>query len=392
MQNESAMTLRVALFTDTLDETNGVANTYQRLRRYAEENGLRLDIYCPAVDANDSIEELGSTRVMRFRPHLAIRYYEHLQFSFFPNPRIEKTFDEFGPYDIVQVAAPGNLGLAGRALAKKHKLPSLGVHHTQLQDYAAEFLTGPIAETARQFSTQILKSFYSSFDRVLCTTPAMEQMLKETGLAVRTSLFSRGVDTEAYSPSLRTRPRGGRPVRLFYAGRISPEKNLKTLMTVADRLHAKHDVELVLAGDGPIKAELEQAYPWAKFLGYRKGADLAAEYADADIFVFPSLTDTFGNVVQEALASQTPAVVMDRKGPGEIVRHGETGLIGATEKEFEAAIESLVIDDSRRLKMGENARIYAESRNWDNVFDELWSTYAETIAEHRARRNQALPT
>ncbi len=381
---------RVALFTDTLDETNGVANTYNRMLRNAEASGRRLDVYCPSLTGEDTVTESGTTRVMRFRPHLAIRYYEHLQFSFFPNPRIDRAFQEFGPYDLVQAAAPGNLGIAGRILMRRHKLAGIAVHHTQLQDYAAEFLGPAVAEPARLLSIQILAGFYRGFDRVLCTTPAMEAHVREIGLAERTGIFSRGVDTEAFSPAMRRREAGG-PIRLLYAGRVSPEKNLRLLMEVADRLRRRHEIEVVIAGDGIIREELEAAYPWARFLGYVRGADLAQAYADADVFAFPSLTDTFGNVIQEAMASGVPAVVMDPRGPGEIVEASGAGLIGTDEAAFEAALERLISGAEFRIRLGIQARQYAESRSWDRVFDELWSTYAETVAEHRARRNPALP-
>lgn len=367
--------LRLALFTDTFDETNGVAHTYRTLADYCQKEGRSLDVFAPGPI--DSEEDHGSLRIHRFGRSLGVEYYDDLHFSIIPNRRVAGVFEQHGPYDLVQVAAPGNLGGWGRRLSRKFRLPLVGVHHTMLQDYAAMRSPWFLSELVRQGSLEILRRFYRPCRTVLAPTPGVAEFVRRAGIAKRSDVFSRGVDAERFSPSHRTRSDG--KVRLLYVGRLAVEKNLLALSRILTQVHTARECEMAFVGEGPLQDQLRQDLPWAKFLGRLKGDELSQAYADGDIFVFPSLTDTFGNVVNEAQASGVPCVVMDRNGPGEIIDPGVTGILAPTEYSFAEGVVSLVDDSARRRSMGRAAAAAAKERSWDKVFNRLWDVYGQVV-------------
>ncbi|MCG9894909.1 MAG: glycosyltransferase family 1 protein [Fimbriimonadaceae bacterium] len=365
---------RVALFADTFDETNGVAHTYRTLAEYSEGRRLPLHVFCPGADG-DQREDRGSVTIHRFRRTVGIQYYEGLFFDLLPNRRIADRFAESGPFDLVHLAAPGTLGGWGRRLAARHRLPSVGVHHTQLHDYAALRVPPALAKPARRFSLQVLRRFFSRCRLVFAPTPSMARFVTEAGLCRRSEVLGRGVDAGRFHPAHRTRPADS-PVQILYVGRLSVEKNLEDLVSALNRTkQAKPAVEAVLVGDGPLRRSLEDRLPWARFTGMIRGEALARTYADSDIFFFPSRTDTFGNVVNEAMASGLPCLVMDRQGPGEVIREGETGRIADSPEEAARILEDWIDDPPLRRRLAENARALAESRTWDAVFSGLWDRY-----------------
>lgn len=372
--------LRLALFTDTFDETNGVAHTYRTLAEFCRSTGRQLDVFAPGTC--DSDEEHGSLRIHRFSRGLGLEYYDDLHFSIVPNWRVQQIFDQSGPYDLVQVAAPGNLGGWGRRLAKRKGLPLIGVHHTMLQDYAAMRVPKLLSGLVRSGSLEILRRFYRPCQTVLAPTPKVAEFVRKVGISKQSDVFSRGVDTSRFSPDLRTRPRNER-VRLLYVGRLAVEKNLEALSRILNQVKAKRDCEMVFVGDGPLKTQLEKDLPWARFEGRKKGEALSEAYADGDIFVFPSLTDTFGNVVNEAQASGVPCLVMDPNGPGEIISHERTGLLAQSEEAFVEGIINLIDVPQRRSAMSQAARAAAKERSWERVFDNLWDVYGR-VAKQRA--------
>ncbi len=372
--------LRLALFTDTFDETNGVAHTYRTLAEFCRSRGRQLDVFAPG--SSDSDETDGSLRIHRFSRGIGLEYYDGLHFSLLPNWRVQQVFEEHGPYDLVQVAAPGNLGGWGRRLARKGRLPLIGVHHTMLQDYAAMRVPRFLSGLVRTGSLEVLRRFYRPCSTVLAPTPKVAEFVRRVGISSQSDVFSRGVDTNRFSPEHRSRPHSG-PVRLLYVGRLAVEKNLESLTRILNQVKAKRDCEMVFVGDGPLKKQLEKDLPWAKFEGRKKGEALSEAYANGDVFVFPSLTDTFGNVVNEAQASGIPCLVMDPNGPGEIISHEKTGLLAQSEEAFAEGIISLIDVPQRRTAMSQAARAAAKERSWERVFDSLWDVYGR-VAKQKA--------
>jgi glycosyltransferase involved in cell wall biosynthesis len=211
----------------------------------------------------------------------------------------------------------------------------------------------------------------------------------------RVEIWGRGVNSEHFHPGKRDgelRRQHGLPenaVVLACCGRLAAEKNLETLLTAFSRLGPSSPVNLLLIGDGPLRPKLEAAAdPRVIFTGYRRGEELASIYASADLFVFPSLSDTFGNVLLEAMASGLPAVAFDVPGPRDVVRHGETGLlVGEVGAEpLTAALAGLIADPARLGRMAASAHQYAAGQDWEKINSVVRRRYLEVV---RAATKQA---
>ncbi len=197
------------------------------------------------------------------------------------------------------------------------------------------------------------------------------------------ALMPRGVDTLAFSPEYRDRNGTEDAFVLGFCGRLSIEKNVYLLARIRTELIARGitNFRFLIVGHGKEEGWLRQQLPNAEFTGVLRGRELGRAYANMDLFVFPSHTDTFGNVVLEALASGVPAVVTPDGGPRYIVKDGETGCI-ATDDQFSAAVARIIHDPGLHAQMGLAARTYAQSASWDSVFEGVYSTYDEVLASH----------
>jgi glycosyltransferase involved in cell wall biosynthesis len=179
---------------------------------------------------------------------------------------------------------------------------------------------------------------------------------------------------------------------VLYVGRLSFEKNLNALLTAHAALCAESGerAQLVLVGDGPARASLERETDprHVTFTGYLRGEALATAYASADVFAFPSLTETFGQVVQEAMASGLPVVAFEAEGVRDLIRHGESGLLApiGDVAAFTRALRALLSSPEQRERMGAHGRASAEQRGWDRVMDELVLTYERVIAAYNLAR------
>jgi len=200
-----------------------------------------------------------------------------------------------------------------------------------------------------------------------------------------------GVDATLFSPRHRSRQwknaiaSGGKKI-LLYAGRLVWEKDLRTLIGVYDRLHEnRSDWTLVLAGDGPVRQELASAMPEAKFLGSLSGRALSVAYASSDILVFPSTTETFGNVIIEAMASGLTPICAAEGGAGGSIQHGINGFVTNPRDASDIVrhIRALLDDPGRCRAMGKAARTYARTQTWEGIFERLFTDYRNVIAEYR---------
>jgi glycosyltransferase involved in cell wall biosynthesis len=366
--------MRVALLLDTFHEVNGVANTYRRFWNFSQRVQLPADFI--VYGNEDGVEERsGKTRLFQFKPRHAFRYYEDLKLEVLPNRKLKGLLKR-EDYDVVHIAAPGSLGLMGIQAARRRKSKIVGAFHTKLAEYAGHMTPKLISRLSEGCSWGILKWFYNQCDLVLPTTPLMGQYLKRNGIHKPLKVFSRGVDSSLFHPRKRVRKANPEDPTILYVGRISEEKNLPMLAEALGKLWARGlSFRARFVGDGPLRKTLQRRLPNAEFDGYLHGEALAAAYADADIFAFPSKTDTFGNVVLEALASGLPSVVASEQGPGEIIQDGFDGTLAESPEAFESALYQLLADQELRGRMSHNARQRAEARDWDAVFWDLWSQY-----------------
>jgi glycosyltransferase involved in cell wall biosynthesis len=240
--------------------------------------------------------------------------------------------------------------------------------------------------------------FYDQMDVVFAPSTFYREQLIEAGLSpTKVKIMRRGVDTDRFSPAHRDPAfweRFGleRATTLVYVGRVSEEKNVERLLKDFVRLRETHrNVQLAIVGDGPQLVELERRYRRqdVAFTGALRGDDLATAYASADLFVFPSTTDTFGNVVLEAMASGLPAIVTDRGGPQEIVVDEHTGLVvnADTRDGLLNAMKHLSTNAQQRRKMAQAARRSSESARWSEIFDQFWAAMEPATRPDHASLN-----
>lgn len=372
-------TIRVGHFTDTFFEVNGVALTLQHQMHLARDS----DKYLKIITCNGGYPA-SDNGVANFQPIAvhALPQYPELQIAYPPFLDIlDYCYQE--AFTHIHSATPGPVGLAALAVARILRLPISGTYHTALPQYA-RFLTEDA--TVEGIVWRYTLWYYDQMDAIYVPSRSTAEELVEKGIRPeKIRLFPRGVDTRRFHPDkrndafIRERFQVRAPLRLLYVGRISREKNLSALADAFRMLsRRRHDVQLVVVGDGPYRARLEEELrdTPAVFTGYLGGDDLARVYASCDLFVFPSTTDTFGNVVLEAQASGLPVLVTHDGGPKENMIPGITGLVvdGHAESLLHG-MERLLGDRGAMRKMGAAARRAMEERSFERAFDETWGMY-----------------
>ncbi len=303
---------------------------------------------------------------------------------------IRRELERFKP-DVIHITGPSELGIFGAYFAWQMGIPFVASWHTNVHEYAARrmaWLTQRIGERRGKTVEQGVESgalwatsqFYKLARVLFAPNDELCKMLeRSTGRPCY--LMQRGVDTELFSPMRRTRAAGDDAVVLGYVGRLSVEKNVALLARVERELAAMgvSGVRFLIVGHGSEESTLRAGLSRAEFAGVLRGTALAEAYANMDLLVFPSHTDTFGNVVLEALASGVPAVVTPDGGPKFIVRDGETGFV-VQDDGFARAVAVLVQDRAQLERMRVNARSYALGCSWDTVFERVYAGY-ETAYE-----------
>lgn len=247
-----------------------------------------------------------------------------------------------------------------------------------------------VAQQAENASLLILRWFYSRARVIVAPNNELVQQLHElTGRP--TFLMRRGVDTNLFSPVRRDRTSG--VFRIGYVGRLTAEKNVRFLAELSEALRAsgRRDFEFVIVGQGREQEWLKANLPNARFTGVLRGEELAQAYANMDLFVFPSTTDTFGNVILEAMASGVPAVVTAEGGPKFLVQSGVTGYVAADLTSFKRCVKSLLSDLDTHHAMREAARHYACGLSWDSVFEKLFATYRHCYNVSRPSGAKSVP-
>jgi glycosyltransferase involved in cell wall biosynthesis len=291
----------------------------------------------------------------------------------------------FGP-DVIHITGPSELGIFGAYYAWKHGIRLAASWHTNLHEYSArrlEWLTRRLPGDAGAWvergvearALAAITRFYKLASVLYAPNEELCGML-ERGTGKPCHLMQRGVDTGLFTPKRRTRGESDSGFVLGYVGRLSIEKNVELLIRIERELAAigVEGVRFSIIGHGAEEEGLRRELRAAHFAGVLRGEALAAGYADMDALVFPSHTDTFGNVVLEALASGVPAVVTPDGGPKFIVRDGETGFV-VPDEGFARAIAMLARDRERLSKMRRAARAYAMGCSWDAVFARVYGAY-----------------
>jgi phosphatidylinositol alpha 1,6-mannosyltransferase len=379
---------RVAYLPDSFHEVNGVAHTSRNFVAYAQRHGLPFLCVRAGVRAQ-AFEQTGELRTLELkRSRGSVRMEKDLEFDtlFWRHGQaIRLALERFRP-DVIHITGPSELGMFGAYFAWEMGVPLAASWHTNVHEYAARrmgWLTGHLSvgrgaaiESGVEAGTLWATSQFYKLAKVLFAPNGELCRMLEKTTGRPCFLMQRGVDTEWFSPAHRTRAVSDRSVVLGYVGRLSVEKNVTLLARVERELKAMgvDGVRFLIVGHGSEEAALRRELAEAEFAGVLRGAALARAYADMDVLVFPSHTDTFGNVVLEALASGVPAVVAPDGGPKFIVQDGETGFV-TEDDHFAGAVAELVRDRARLEEMRLKARAHALGCSWDAVFDRVYLGY-----------------
>lgn len=388
---------RVALFADSFVEVNGAAMTCRKLAGYAKEKSLPMLCVFGAQETRAWDE--GSVRMLSLkRSPASISLDEGLAFDpFFSRhiPRVLDAFEAFSP-NTIHITGLNDVSIIGSYLAWKESIPMVGSWHTNLHEFAsrriAKFFrwlpnrTGDTISRAveeRIFDGSML--YYRMPNVILSPN---EELVATIGKRTRrdSRLMGRGVDCSFFSPEKRTADDG--KIRIGFVGRLRPEKNPRVLIEVERKLieEGVDDYEFLIVGEGSDRAWLEENLKRSRFTGFLTGDELANAYADMDIFLFPSETDAFGNVVQEALASGVPAIVSPKGGPKTIIEPGRSGFIASSGDEYGERAAELIRNPQRLAEMKVAARKRAETRSWSAVFDGVFEAYRDVLRMRADRR------
>ncbi|WP_150266974.1 glycosyltransferase family 4 protein [Paenibacillus tepidiphilus] len=382
--------MRLALFTDTyLPQTNGVSRTLERLTGHLNRRGIEHLLFAPGPVSEPLC-------------HSPVRPIPSIPFLLYPECRlalpglfsIQSQMKAFRP-DLVHLATPFTMGLYGLHAARKLRLPHIASYHTNFDRYLDYYHMKGLVPLYWKY----MRWFHHSCSAILAPSQETISTLASHGFT-GLRLWSRGIDCSLYTPEKRS---GGireryaltAPLVLLYVGRLAPEKNLATLLAAMRLLppSAAADLHLLVAGDGPLRHELQaQAPANVTFTGAMYGEELAELYASADLFVFPSSTETFGNVVLEAMASGLPVIAAAGGATQELVAPGVNGRLFAPQdpQALALAILRTAGDPAGRSAMGREGRRLALGRSWESIFDGLIEDYADVI-ERRSAAAAELP-
>jgi len=383
---------RSLVFTDTFSETNGVAGTMRMLAAAAGAGEISLAV---ATADPAALDGPGLVR-LEADWSLPLPAYESLALNFPLLTRVLARVESEAPA-LIHVATPGPIGLCGLAAAKLLGLPLVGSYHTELGPYALHLTRDAVIADA--FSLYV-DWFYRQCDALLAPTRALAERLGQRRGFGALGIWGRGVDTSLFAPSKRSGPLrasllGGGETLILSVGRLSEEKRLDVLLDAFALLEpARSGLRLAIAGDGPARERLERrAGAEVRFLGELRGEELARLYASADVFCFPSTTDTFGQVLLEAGASGLPLVAARAGGAPELVAEGESGLLVSPDDPaaFAEAIAALASSTRLRLRYGAHARLLATKRSWTRSLEELRDAYAVTLSASSHAATTLLP-
>ena len=383
--------LRVGLFTDTLDEVNGVARFLETMSSQAELRGAELTLHTCTAKA---VKDLPTRKNFAPLISLPMPFYNGLSLNLPPALEVLEWADR-QQFDAIHVSTPGPMGLMGWLVAKMLKVPLITTYHTDFPKYI-ERLTGDYRLTSA--TTGYMTWFYSQATTVFTRSRSSMKTLEALGVpADRLELVPPCVDGERFTPDHRNvavweKLGVGEPHRILFAGRVSVEKNLPMLAEAFNSVcQARRDVALVVAGDGPYLAQMRKVLAGlpVHFLGFQNDAQLQSLYASSDLLVFPSRTDTLGQVVMEAQASGLPVLVSDEGGPREMMDQGLTGLSlsGTDAGAWAQAIVDLIDDDTRRLRMSRTAPTRMARFAPAAAFEAFWQAHekaATSVADREA--------
>jgi len=373
--------MRIAIFTDTyFPQVNGVSKYLEEMQKYMDNYDIDYQLFVPQKPIGMEMNNITSFYGMPFL------LYPELKISWPSRNRIKSTLDKFNP-DVIYLPTPLSIGMAGLKYAKRNGIPIVSTYHTNFPQYLRYYHLDSLQKAVWKY----LRWFHSFSQINFCPSMETIEQLQNHGIN-NLDLSNNGIDCAVFSPEIRSEelrklfaPEG--EVLLLYVGRVAPEKDLDVLIRSIGLLNnAQVAFKLLVVGDGPaLKALQEQDIANVIFTGYKSGRELQEIYASSDIFVFPSRTETFGNVILEAMASGLPVVAAYAGGVKESLIDMSNGLAftPGDEKEMADCILRLVVDSKLRKILADNARSFALARTWDVIFSSFFRSCRMIIPDQQ---------
>jgi glycosyltransferase involved in cell wall biosynthesis len=370
--------MRIALFTETfLPKVDGIVTRLKYTIEHLQKHGDEVLVFCPA----GGLDSYCGARIHGLSA-FPLPLYPELKIAL-PRPEIGQQLAKFKP-DIIHVVNPAVLGLAGIFYAKSHHIPLVASYHTHLPKYLEHYGLGVL----EGLLWELLKGAHNQADLNLCTSSVMVQELRGHGID-RVDLWQRGVDTETFHPTKATTEMRHHLTQgestshlLLYVGRLGAEKEIEQIKSILATIPGSR---LAIVGDGPHRANLETYFAGTPthFVGYLGGEKLAAAYAVADAFIFPSRTETLGLVLLEAMAAGCPVIAARSGGIPDIVTDGQNGYLFDPQDPQGAilATQKLFADAQSSLTLRKNARAEAERWNWSSATQQLQGYYRQVVSE-----------
>lgn len=395
--------LRIAYFPDSFLEVNGVAMTSNRLVSFVKKRGLPF-VNVHAGPETEVTADGNFTSLSLKRSPASFEMDEGLHYDpFFQRHAgfVRRELEKFRP-DVFHITGLNDVSILGAYLAWKMDVSLVGSWHTNLHEYAKtrlrarfDFLPKNLLYSMTDFiERRILDGamlYYRMPQRLLAPNQELIDLL-EKRTDRKANLMTRGVDTELFSPAKRTVSDG--IFRFGFVGRLRAEKNVRMLAELEKRLLAagKSNFHFLIVGEGNERSFLQENMSTVELPGFLEGEKLSEAYANMDVFIFPSDTDAYGNVIQEANASAVPCIVTDLGGPKFIVQEGETGFIARDLDDFVKYSIELIDDPEKLARMKKASHDFAMTRSWDSVFESVYATYREAkdyLADVRKQQRAA---
>ncbi|MEJ5345374.1 MAG: glycosyltransferase family 1 protein [Chloroflexus sp.] len=373
--------MRIALICETfLPDVNGVTTTLCRLLEYLQHQGHDVLLFAP----HGAPSSYAGAEIVPLNG-MPLPLYPEVKLTP-PQPGLTARLQRFQP-DLVHLVGPVVLGAIVPGIVRRLGLPLIASYHTDFGAYSQHYGFGFLKHGVNAW----LRWIHNRCRINLCPSRFTMNVLRAAGFR-RLRIWGRGVDIERFHPRYRSEAwraavgvQPGERV-VLYVGRVAAEKRVDLL---PEAIRGLPNTRLVIVGDGPFRSELQRRCAGlpVHFTGYLKGDDLATAYASADVFVFPSDTDTFGQVVQEAMASALPVVAARAGGALDLIHHGQNGYLftPGVVSDLRSRLREVLVSDERRLAQGTVGRAIAEQRSWPRVMQELMGYYAQVLRPRRVR-------
>jgi glycosyltransferase involved in cell wall biosynthesis len=386
--------MKICLVTETYPpEINGVAKTLHQISHDLKILGHSVTIVRPHQCGEAKVSKIPYITIV---PSLPIPIYRGLHFGLPCRARLKKMWADNKP-DIIYVATEGPLGVSAINLARKMKIAVTSGFHTNFHKYMQHYRLPIMSKLTEYF----LKKTHNKTLRTFAPTEDVIQQLRKMGVK-NTHLLGRGVDTELFHPSKRDHAlreswgiRSDDQYAAIFVSRIAAEKNIPLAINAFKRIKADNpNASCIFVGDGPEKHRLEKKYPEYKFVGTKTGELLAKYYASGDLFIFPSLTETFGNVVSEAMASSLIPIAFNYAAPKALIKHESNGYLADfnDSDSFMKTLELALSQKHEWEKMRMKARQTAEELNWQNIVENFAEELHKAYYEHRTYESSKYPS